>query len=72
MNRFFQRIGCLTFAHELSKGEAANIVDTLARVLDDLGRQEEALKLLHEAMPRFTKGRDKTMLDKCLKDVQGH
>ena len=53
-------------AHELSEGKDATMIDTYARLLNQLDRKQEALALVREALPRFTKSREIKTLEECL------
>ena len=55
-------------AHELAGGKDSSIIDTLARVLYRLGKTDEAIKLVKEALKGATPGPETTMLQQCLTD----
>ncbi|UCG34030.1 MAG: hypothetical protein JSU68_05210, partial [Phycisphaerales bacterium] len=56
-------------AHGLSGGNDAAIIDTLARVLDKLGHEEEARLLVEEATRRLDSPDDRSMLNQTRVDL---
>lgn len=57
-------------AHEMTHGEDASIIDTLARVLDALGDRTEACALLQKARKDHDSGRDRKILRTCSEDLK--
>ena len=57
-------------AYELTGGKNAEIIDTLAHVLNSLGQKGEALKLLDDAEARLESEKDRKILAKARKDIE--
>ena len=57
-------------AHELSKGESAEIADTLARMIKVFEGREAAVKFLQEITPTFLSNRDRAILKQCQQEIE--
>lgn len=57
-------------ANQLLGGKDASVIDTLARVLDRLGKKDQAVKTVREALTWAAPGFEQSMLQECLKDIQ--
>ncbi|MFH0980326.1 MAG: thioredoxin domain-containing protein [Planctomycetota bacterium] len=53
-------------AYELSGGKDVSIVDTLARLLHHLGKKDEAVKLVKDAVEKTEPGFERSVLEQCL------
>lgn len=58
-------------AYEMTQGNDAAIVDTLARILDARGQRREAISIVREAGQRVTDPAGQEVLDECLRDLGG-
>lgn len=57
-------------AYDLTKGQSAAIVDTLARILHALEKKGEACDVLQEASKTISAGPDRDILTKCFADLK--
>ena len=56
-------------AYEMAGGKDVGVVDTLARVLHRLGRKDEAIKLVTDALEWAQPGFERNFLRQCLIDI---
>jgi len=66
-----QNIAWARKALDMMGGESAEVVDTLARLLDKLGRKEEAIKVCRAALEKSDDLRSKLILQGCLDEING-
>jgi thiol-disulfide isomerase/thioredoxin len=57
-------------ALELSGGKEVGIIDTLARILNQLGKKDEAVKLVKDALADAPAGFERNVLEQCLEDFK--
>lgn len=58
-------------AYEMTQGQDAAIVDTLARVLHARGQRDEAIRVVRDASARLTSERDQTVVEELFDDLGG-
>lgn len=66
-----QNVAWARKALDLMGGESAEVVDTLARLLDKLGRKDEAVKVCRAALEESDDLRSKMILQDCLDELNG-